>query len=349
MGICNDQICNCALRSATLNVTGSGTPGDPWVLEQAEFSDITEIQNDIANIEALLASLGSTYVNVTGDSMSGSLIIDSATGPQLSLRHVSDTPFAEWRSEDGSTRMGYAQAVLSTNLLRLIADTGFALAFGTNGSEKARILTTGDVLIEKTASGIGTGGIEFKTGARIWSTADTLNLFNQTLNRIGAADANGQKYTSYQSGGSEIGSVTRATASTVAYNTSSDEEKKQNIRSIPDTQALNLMRQIEPFLFEWRVSPNDATIGYVAQRVAAMWPESIKHGLVTPPTPGIPVGDPRYGWQMDYSKIVPLLHAALQAVDRRFDVFKTQAQTQVADLQAQITALTARVAVLEAA
>jgi hypothetical protein len=52
---------------------------------------------------------------------------------------------------------------------------------------------------------------------------------------------------------------------------------------------------------------------------------------------------------MDYSKIVPLLHAALQAVDRRFDVFKTQAQTQVADLQAQITALTARVAVLEAA
>ena len=341
MGICNDEICNCALRSETLTISGSGTPGDPWVLEQAEFSDITELENDIANINAELATLGATYVNVIGDTMTGPLII-SATGPQISLRNSADNPFLEWRTDDGATRIGYAQGVVSTSLLRFIADTGFALGLGTNGAEKARILTNGDFLFEKTASGIGTAGTELKTGARIWSTVDTNNLFNQTLNRIGAADANGQKYTSYQASSGEIGSVTRATASTVAYNTSSDEEKKQNIRPVPDAQALNLMRQIEPFLFEWRVDPNDPTIGYVAQRVAAMWPESIKHGLVTPPDPGIPTDDPRYGWQMDYSKIVPLLHSAIQAMDRRFEAFRTQTIDT-------ITALTARVAALEAA
>lgn len=57
MTICGSQSCACALRSDTLTVTGAGTPGSPWVIEQAEFTDITALQNAVDNLEASVAVL----------------------------------------------------------------------------------------------------------------------------------------------------------------------------------------------------------------------------------------------------------------------------------------------------
>lgn len=351
MGICNDQICNCAIRSTTLTVSGSGTPGDPWVLEQAEFTDITQLENDVANIEATLATLPSTYVDETGDTMSGTLTINhpSAGGTDLILINSDGTPILSLRDQTGA-QMGLFQGQGSSSLVRLFGSAGIALALGTDAVERMRLMASGQVVVGKTTTdGGATTGIEFlPAGSVISSRAAVASNF--ISNKTSSADVNGGVHLSVQSAGTQIGSITRATASTTAFNTSSDEEKKQNIRAVPDTQALNLMRQIEPFLFEWTVNPTDPTIGYIAQRVAAAWPESVKHGLVTPPDPAVPVNSPEYrGWQMDYSKIVPLLHAAMQAMDRRFETFKTQATNQIQQLQSDVAALTARVAALEAA
>jgi hypothetical protein len=59
MTICGSQACACALTSATLAVSGNGTPGSPWVIEQAEFSDITALQVAVDNLEATAAALTS--------------------------------------------------------------------------------------------------------------------------------------------------------------------------------------------------------------------------------------------------------------------------------------------------
>lgn len=64
MTICGSQACGCALVSSTLSVSGGGTPGSPWVIEQAEFTDITALQVAVDNLEAAMVSVTADVVGL---------------------------------------------------------------------------------------------------------------------------------------------------------------------------------------------------------------------------------------------------------------------------------------------
>lgn len=348
MPICGHQ-CGCALQSTTLTISGSGTPEDPWLLDIAELNDVAELQAAVSAINATLATLAATYVNTTGDTMTGVLSINPTGTVSLRLRNSNDTPLIEFRSADNATRFAYIHGInnVSPPMLRLCADPGSVLTLRAGNNDRMRIDTSGDIQFGKTGSDINIGGVEITTTGRVWSTCAAGTDQNIVLNLTGSSAAIGKQFANFRRIGAGVGSIALATTTTVAYNTASDEDLKENVAEVDDELALYWLRITQPLLFNFKATPVDpagpTTVGYVAQRLAAAWPEAIEYGVVTPGSGDISqrtwdrngnettpegVWQP---WQIDYGKLTPFLHSALQALDR-----------QVQDLTARVEALETR-------
>lgn len=354
--ICGDKICGCAIETSTLFLSGSGTPEDPWVIEQIEFADLATIQSDIAGILATLDTLPNDYVPVVGGTMYGALAISPTADLGLSLRSSSNNPYMEWRSADGATRYGYIQAAKAFSSQFIInAEDSQDIRVIAGSSDRFYIIaSTGIVLVGKVATNLAAQGLEFQPGGYMSITRSGAASPNIDLNKTGAADANGQAHIWFRSAGTTIGSITRATSTTVAYNTSSDEEIKQHIRSMPDELVLWLLRVVEPLFFEYIAQPDVVHGGYIAQRVAALWPESLQYGVVTPgqgdianrhwDADGNELTTPEEwsSWMIDVSKMVPFLHAGWRINDRAI----SSLNVEVAELREDLAALQAVVITL---
>jgi hypothetical protein len=117
--------------------------------------------------------------------------------------------------------------------------------------------------------------------------------------------------------GSIVGTI-QSTAAATSYNTSSDKRLKEAITALPD--ALATIQRLLPVQFRWKTT-GEVAQGFLAQDVQPLVPQAVT-GDPADPTPNM---------QMDLSKLVPYLTGACQ------------------ELAAQVQALTARVADLEAA
>jgi hypothetical protein len=120
--------------------------------------------------------------------------------------------------------------------------------------------------------------------------------------------------------GTTIGSIAQASATTVAFNTTSDKRMKTDI--VRYEHGLDLLSQISVYEFAFKADPNNVRhrhVGFLAQELYEVWPEAV--------TPA-PAHDEERAWGVDYGKLTPLLVKAVQ------------------DLAAQVNALTAKVAEL---
>jgi hypothetical protein len=108
---------------------------------------------------------------------------------------------------------------------------------------------------------------------------------------------------------------------------------------------------VTPMMFAWNDDEGNTPIaGYIAQQVAAAWPEAIEAGFVSPgygditdrtfDSEGNETTEPGvWGpWQMDKSVLIPLLHASL-----------VRTTTRLSYLRAEFDELVQRVEALEAA
>lgn len=361
--ICDTISCGCAVTSSTLTVSGSGTPADPWRLEQAEFTDITQLQLDVANIQATLATLPGTYVNATGDTMSGELIISTAAGRQLQLAETATgKPFLDFRDGAG-TRCGFVQGVTASDPtspgLRLAADSGSPIRLYVNSADRMLVDDTGIIMFKATA-GIANQGSEFtSTGSFLQTRGDT--AANLQINKISTgATASGTTFATFSLSSTPIGSITRnAATSAVLYNVSSDANLKTVIGELDPELAEYVIGLVTPMMYSWNEDPEHIpAIGYIAQDVAEVWPQSVGLGMVTPG-----VGDvsdrtwDREGnettpdgawmpWQMDPKVIIPVLHASLNRTTTKlsylraeFDEYKATTDAAIADLTARVEAL----------
>jgi len=104
----------------------------------------------------------------------------------------------------------------------------------------------------------------------------------------------------FRRAGSLVGSIAVTTTAT-AYNTSSDARLKENIA--PATGALALLSAIQPRQFDWISTGEHQRFGFVAQELDAVFPEAVTKA-----------DDGTYS--VDYSKMVPLLAAAILEMQR---------------------------------
>jgi hypothetical protein len=124
--------------------------------------------------------------------------------------------------------------------------------------------------------------------------------------------------------GTIIGSIS-TNASATAYNTSSDERLKHAIATL--TGALERVRALRPVAFRWNADDSPG-VGFLAHELHGQMPEAVSgepdavhdDGSVKPQ-------------QVDHSKVVPYLVAAVQALLARVEIL----EAHLSALQAQLT------------
>lgn len=172
------------------------------------------------------------------------------------------------------------------------------------------------------------------------------NFFNYTDGNInsnglaidvGPAAANNRRFMTFFRSGT-VGSITLASTTSVAYNTTSDYRLKTNIT--PLTGAVLRISQIPVYTFNWIAEPDSPKVdGFLAHEVQDLVPEAItgtKDGVTTErkivgKNPNgtlieelteVPVYQ-----GIDQSKLVPLLTAAVKELSQKLDVALARIET----------------------
>ena len=240
------------------------------------------------------------------------------------LLHVSDS------SDDGAVRVGgntagstgltlsYSNSGNTTTTIMqnyrqtsgnalLDIDTGtFTVSTGTSGTERMRIDSSGNVVINDT-SVIGNGKLSLLFHG---SSGNGLVIHNSWSGN----DASYVVFRNYQ--GSTVGQIS-ATQTATTYGTSSDYRLKENVVDLDG--AIDRVKQLAPKRFNFIVDADKTVDGFLAHEAQTVVPEAVT---------GEKDGEKMQG--IDQSKLVPLLTAALK-----------EAITKIETLEAKVAALEA--------
>lgn len=110
------------------------------------------------------------------------------------------------------------------------------------------------------------------------------------------------------------GSITATTdGTTVMYNTSSDARLKTHEHAIDPVAIGAIIDAIEPKAYRWLHGRKDSaeSFGLMAQELEPLFPGAVTKGK------GVPGAKDFVPWQIDYSKLVPLLIAEVRELRRR--------------------------------
>ena len=188
-----------------------------------------------------------------------------------------------------------------------------SFGIGVNENERVRIDDSGHLLVSRTAAVHGgklsldyTNGISSGMAIKDTQTSNT-GVPLQVVNGAGTI----------------VGSISQNQSNT-AFNTSSDYRLKENVVAISD--GITRLKTLKPSRFNWISDSSNTTIdGFLAHEVTAV-PEAVqgkKDAVATEDSERGKKGDPIYQ-QIDLSKLVPLLTAALQEAITEIETLKTK-------------------------
>jgi hypothetical protein len=133
---------------------------------------------------------------------------------------------------------------------------------------------------------------------------------------ITEATANSRPYISFARAGGVVASIT-GTNSAIAYNTTSDYRLKENVSGI--TGALGKIESLNPVEFNFIVEPDQKVDGFLAHELQEVIPYAV-HGSKDETNDN---GDAVYQG-VDYSKIVPILTAAIKELSARVELLEAE-------------------------
>ena len=126
---------------------------------------------------------------------------------------------------------------------------------------------------------------------------------------------NGKQIGFLRNDGNEVGSIVSGSSST-GYNTSSDYRLKENVTAISD--GITRLKTLKPYKFNFKDEPSVTVDGFFAHEVTAV-PEAITGTKDQVDADNNPVYQ-----QIDQSKLVPLLTAALQEAVAKIEVLESE-------------------------
>jgi hypothetical protein len=173
-------------------------------------------------------------------------------------------------------------------------------------------------------------GVSITVGGRVWTAVDTDALQNFVFTRIGSpAGGTGQQFGSFNRGASACGSITVASATSIAFNTTSDPRAKT---AAPQTRGIDSAssrvqaigrnawqgRHVDPDTGE---PDGDTTWDFVSSHdVQDHAPYAVYGDRDAVDDTGAPVFQ-----QVSYGDLVPLLFAALSDALDRIDALEAAA------------------------
>ena len=210
------------------------------------------------------------------------------------------------------------------------------LRFGTAGSERMRINSSGQVGVNRDTDPLN--------GVKLMVQNGSNNVFyayhEGTGNNYTFLCRNDRAVSSTQatqiiflgSGNTFVGDI-RSNGSSTSYNTSSDYRLKENVTTISD--GITRLKTLKPSRFNFITNPSQTVDGFLAHEVTAV-PEAIsgtKDEVVTQamidngdaPSDS-KLNDPIYQ-QIDQAKLVPLLTAALQEAVAKIETLESKVAT----------------------
>jgi hypothetical protein len=318
--------------AAKLDIIGPSAASSPYLSKAIQFApsnfptrtwslnyDDTGSSGNGFNISA--ASTKILYLNGNGNVGIGT------TSPNATLEALSSTAGAEisrfegnysasgtvnltnWRRSGGAVASVMRYNDANTDM-EFGTTTSHPQAFITGGTERARIDSSGNLLVNTTSA---TGSARF-----------VVEQNTTTANPMAVSNPRSTASTDYSilfyRNASIVGSI-QTTLSSTAYVTSSDYRLKENIA--PMTGALDKVAQLKPCTYNWKLD-GEASQGFIAHELAEVVPE-----CVTGEKDAVDAeGNPQYQG-IDTSFLVATLTAAIQ------------------EQQAIIESLTARVSALE--
>jgi hypothetical protein len=262
----------------------SGTAGDAISFSQVMTLDASGVLLVGKTSNSTYAAGGALFA-VNGATDNGVSIAQSnATGPFITFFNSADSGFA-----------GFSQTAAGT----LTVSASSAFTFSVNSAERARIDSSGNLLVGRTDvitfSANSNNGVVLRPD-RIDVSAASVARITQIRDSTGTLDR-------FYNGADIVGSITCTTTAT-AYNTSSDYRLKNTIA--PMTGALAKVALLKPCTYKWNADGSDGE-GFIAHELQAVVPQ-----CVTGQKDAVDAeGKPQYQG-IDTSFLVATLTAALQ-------------------------------------
>ena len=170
-----------------------------------------------------------------------------------------------------------------------------------NNTERSRIDNSGHHFFSEMTSLTASGsnkGINFENATN-----------NGRINIHANSSAGNALGVSFYNNGNNVGTIYYSTSGT-SYNTSSDYRLKEN--EVPISDGITRLKTLKPYRFNFKSDPTKTVDGFFAHEVTAV-PEAIQGEK-----------DAEEMQQIDQSKLVPLLTAALQEAIAEIETLKTK-------------------------
>ena len=171
-----------------------------------------------------------------------------------------------------------------------------SLTFATNSTERARIDSSGGLLVGNTGSLLNGGVSVLPNGFGTGQSVVDIGHITGTPSGTG--------FSRFIYDNNIIGSITQSGTTAVLYNITSDQRLKENIVNAPEFGSV--IDSIQVRSYDWKSDGTHQRAGFIAQELVIVAPEAVHQPA-----------DPEEMMAVDYSKLVPMLVKEIQSLRKR--------------------------------
>ena len=296
---------------------GSGPTGTTGTGNLVIATDNTGTANDIqfytGGFTQAKSAAKMVIQNSTGNVGIGtsSPTFDAGSGLQISRAGVSTLRLSDTTD---STNIEIKAAV---GAVAVSGRGNYPMLFETNGSERARIDSSGNLLVGQTST--------TNTPTQGFALNNNTSAANLGIGHA-SGTSNGNTFINFCYNGSQIGTVFQATTSSVTYQTTSDYRLKENVAKL--SNGLLTINSLNPVTYTW-IKGGELDEGFIAHELQQFIPHAVsgEKDQVNEDGSIKPQG-------VDYGKVVPFLVAAIQELNATI----TAQAADIAALKAKVGA-----------